>query len=101
MSEFDRVRIDGGPPGLSAQATRVLDIAEDALNLFVEKNRDYGETGDHLGSRGQYADMHRKMGKLKRHLWDGHPLTSESAEEICMDLIGHCLLTIDFLRAQR
>jgi hypothetical protein len=48
-----------------------------------------------LGLPGQYADMWRKIKPLKRALWDGDTDGfKESPREICMDLIGHCLLTI-------
>jgi hypothetical protein len=54
----------------------------------------YGDTYKELGLRGQYADIHRKVGPLKRALWDGISLPKEGPREICLDLIGHCLLTI-------
>ena len=83
---------------MSDQAQDVTAILIEALALFLEKNRGYGNTSEHLGARGQYADMHRKMGKLKHTLWDGNPAVGESVEEMCMDLIGHAALTINFLR---
>lgn len=83
---------------MSPQAESVVEIVLEALALFLEKNRGYGNTSEHLGARGQYADMHRKMGKLKHTLWDGNPAVGESVEEMCMDLIGHAALTINFLR---
>lgn len=64
---------------------------------FVEKSNDYGDTANDLGAAGQYADMNRKMGKLKRALWDGETLTGEQPREILMDLIGHCFLTIYYI----
>lgn len=83
---------------MSEQAQDVTAILIEALALFLEKNQGYGNTSEHLGARGQYADMHRKMGKLKHTLWDGNPAVGESIEEMCMDLIGHAALTINFLR---
>lgn len=85
---------------MSPQAERVVEIVLEALALFLEKNRGYGNTSEHLGARGQYADMHRKMGKLKHTLWDGSSAVGESIEEMCMDLIGHAALTINFLRGE-
>lgn len=85
---------------MSQQAERVVEIVLEALALFLEKNRGYGNTSEHLGARGQYADMHRKMGKLKHTLWEGNPAVGESVEEMCMDLIGHAALTINFLRGE-
>lgn len=47
-----------------------------------------------LGAAGQFADIWRKVGPLKRALWDGQQLPRESPREILMDLVGHCLLTV-------
>lgn len=92
-----RVGIQASPTPVGTGA-RVTGIAEEALSLFLEKNQGYGDTAYNLGAKGQYADMNRKMGKLKHTLWDGNPVVGESVEEMLMDLFGHVLLTIDFLR---
>lgn len=72
------------------------------LHLFIRKNKEYGENAQTLGPRGQFSDMYRKMIKLKTGMWDGEEekLTSESVDEILMDLIGHCLLTLRMRRDQ-
>lgn len=69
-----------------------------------EKAADYNgslvpgmENADVLGVRGQYADIWRKIAKLKKALWDGEELTGEQPREILLDLIGHAFLTIDML----
>jgi hypothetical protein len=70
------------------------------LQHFYMKHQEYGEEGAYmLGARGQYADVNRKVIKLKRTLWDGHPVQpgSESMQTVVSDLIGHCLLTLNFL----
>ncbi len=66
------------------------------LDLFIRKNSEYGENAQVLGPAGQFADMWRKMGKLKTALWDGQEekLVSEGVDEILRDLIGHCFLTL-------
>lgn len=80
-------------------AQRVVgDILPDAARLFVKRNKDYGDGANELGLKGQYADINRKVKKLKRILWDGIEPTGESAEEIALDLIGHLGLTIDMIR---
>jgi hypothetical protein len=82
-------------------ATRVAgEILPDAARLFVKRNRDYGDGANELGLMGQYADINRKVKKLKRILWDGIEPVGESAEEIALDLIGHLGLTIDMLRLE-
>lgn len=66
-------------------------------DLFARKNADYGDGAKVLGVRGQYADINRKMLKLKRSLWDGETLEFENSEEVIMDLIGHLFLTLYML----
>lgn len=83
------------------QGMRCLALAAQALELFVAKNAAYGDPDDDdLGARGQYADMHRKWKRIKRHLWDNEPWpqTGETFEEVLFDFIGHILLTADFKR---
>ena len=93
---FSRAALEGASP----QAIRVVKITMEALELFLEKNKGYGNTAYVLGARGQYADMNRKMGKLKHTLWDGNEPVGESIETMLMDMVGHTLLTIDFLREE-
>lgn len=68
--------------------------------LFDKKNREYRGAEQELGAPAQFVDMNRKMKKLKTALWDREPeaLTSEPTEEVLMDLIGHCFLTLHLLR---
>jgi hypothetical protein len=68
------------------------------------KAKDYNESlvpgvenADVLGERGQYAELWRKMAKLKKSLWEGQPLEGEQPREILLDFIGHCFLAIDML----
>ena len=61
---------------------------------FKAKNKEYVTHDDDLGMRGQYADIHRKMKKLRNALWDGKPLTHEQPREVVLDLIGHLFLTL-------
>lgn len=97
--EESRLILDlGAQESMSEQAVRSMEHARKALTLFLERNRGYGDTGYVLGAKGQYADMNRKMGKLKHTLWDGHEAVGETEEEMLMDLIGHCLLTIDYIK---
>jgi hypothetical protein len=84
--------------GASPQAIRVVEHIHQAVRVFLEKNKGYGNTAYELGARGQYADMNRKFGKLKHTLWDGNDSVGESEEEMLQDLIGHCGLTIDYIQ---
>lgn len=59
------------------------------------------ENADVLGPQGQYAELWRKMAKLKKALWDGKPLVGEQPREILLDFIGHCFLAIDMLDRQQ
>jgi hypothetical protein len=73
----------------------------DVVNLFVLRQTEYGEAANHLGAKGQFADINRKFWKLKRLMWDESvpkDAIGESAEEVLMDFIGHALLSIHYLR---
>lgn len=72
-------------------------IAPEVLQRFKHAGQDYGETFRQLGLAGQYSDIHRKVGKLKRALWDGIELEREEPAEIAGDLIGHCLIIIKLI----
>lgn len=69
-------------------------ILPNALALFAAKNKGYGDMADVLGSRAQFVDMHRKMDKLKRGLWEGQDIGDENVREVTQDLFGHCLLLL-------
>jgi hypothetical protein len=102
--------IDEEPKPIKAEpAVAAQDLPPDMLyirdhllpewwNLFVAKAADYndGPAENHkvLGIKGQFGDMWRKVGKLKKALWDGKPLATEQPREITFDLISHCLLTV-------
>jgi hypothetical protein len=68
------------------------------LALFSQKNKDYGNGfSNELGIRGQYSDIHRKVGKLRRAMWDGEELEFEGVSEILLDLVGNAFLTMHML----
>lgn len=69
-------------------------ILPECIALYLRKNKDYGESDDDLGIRGDFADMHRKWKKLRRSMWDGQALKDESTREVLIDMIGHCLRAI-------
>lgn len=96
-----KVRRHKYPKPETAAARRILDYVMPAtLELFLYKNKGYGDGADSLGARGQFADINRKYWKLRRALWEGEDLTGESLIEVCHDLVGHLWLTIDFLNQQ-
>lgn len=72
--------------------------------LFASKNSEYGSgSAFELGQRGQFSDIYRKIIKLKRAMWDEDEsvLTTESVDEIIMDMIGHCFLTLEMRKRER
>jgi hypothetical protein len=91
-----RIEIDNAP---NEQAERVLTkIVPSLLELYLKKSKDYGgDVGEMigLGPKAHFVDMWRKMGKLKRALWDGVELEGEKPEEIMMDLVGHIFIILD------
>lgn len=92
-------REEGDSPELDVIATRIM---PEWLELFARKNRDYGSGSAYeLGVRGQYSDIHRKMIKLKRAMWDGEQLDFEDTDEIIKDLISHLFLTLHMFGLQR
>lgn len=100
-----RITPDGDSVAISGQSGDSRELVSIAthlmpewLRLFAAKNADYGDGAKVLGVRGQYADINRKMLKLKRSLWDGDQLQFEDSDEVIMDLIGHLFLTLDMIR---
>src|SRR5579885_757029 len=77
--------------------TMLLDRLPGLVEHFISKGRDYGVTYQDLGSKGQYAEMHRKMRKLRESVWDGRSLLHEKPEEITRDLFGNVFLMLDSL----
>jgi len=73
------------------------EILPDLKERLLHKSADYGEVFRELGVRGQYSDMHRKMHKLKKALWDGEQLKGEQPPEILSDLFGNILITLYLL----
>jgi hypothetical protein len=76
--------------GDEIQPSRLIEWAM----LFIKKQKDYGDGADDLGQAGQYAELHRKITKLRRAMWEGIPLENEPVREVLMDLIGHCFLAM-------
>jgi hypothetical protein len=80
------------------QADPYDEMINKILPLLVEqlrvKSQDYGDVFKELGVKGQYSDMHRKMRKLKKALWDDEVLVGEQSEEILADLFGNVLIAL-------
>lgn len=95
-----------GVPGTATPELRSI-IGDHLLtwsDLFAYKNAEYGGgAAFDLGERGQFSDMYRKMIKLKRAMWDEDEsvLNTEGVDEILMDLIGHCFLTLEMRKRAR
>lgn len=74
----------------------------EAMDHFLMRNAEYGDDDDfNLGVRGQYVDISRKVQKLKRRWWGGESEPDEGAGEstrvIVMELIGHLLMSLDYM----
>lgn len=65
---------------------------------FLAGNKGYGDQADKLGPAAQFVDIHRKVGKLQRAVWEDKDIGKESVEEVTLDLIGHCFLLLRTLR---
>lgn len=88
---------DGDSQELRNIATQLM---PEFLHLFAQKNKDYGNNAQELGLRGQFADIWRKIAKLKKSMWDGEELLFEGTDEVIMDLIGHLFLSLNMLRVK-
>jgi len=85
---------------LGPQAQRIIaEIIPSFVDGFIEASLHYGPNNANvLGPAGQFSDIWRKIGPLRRALWEGESLHRESPEQICLDLIGHLMMTIDMLQ---
>lgn len=73
-------------------------VFDQALALHLYKSKDYGEgEAEFLGPAGQFAEIYRKIPKLKRAMWEGKTLSGEQPAEILMDLMAHCALAVAML----
>lgn len=84
---------------LGPRARRILEREMPLwVDRFIAASVHYGDTNaDVLGPAGQFADIWRKIGPLKRALWEGQTLTREGVDEILRDLIGHSFLTLEMM----
>jgi hypothetical protein len=101
-----RLMFSNQPVATTSLQIRVSGILDEVQVKFNQRNADYRdadgfEPSEVLGIRGQFAELWRKVWKLKNALWDGREMVGESAEEILMDLMGHCALAIDMIRRKR
>lgn len=70
--------------------------------LFSAKHAEYSQLDGFephrvLGEQGQFAEIFRKVFKLKRAMWDGQELVTEGKREVLLDLIGHCFLALELI----
>lgn len=87
------------------QAMRIVtDVLPKVIELYMKKSRDYGGNVMSmlkLGPKASFVDLWRKVGKLKRCLWDGEPMQGEQTDEILADCIGHILITLDEMNNEK
>jgi hypothetical protein len=72
-------------------------LIEEFAKKMAADAEEYGRFAHRdLGTRGQFSDLHRKMIKLRRAMWDGVDTSAwrEQPREILLDLMGHCALAI-------
>lgn len=88
---------DGDPLPEATQYMIETLLPELGKKLLID-GRHYGGSNHHiLGTRGQFAEIWRKLGPLKNQMWDGKGSTREDTRTILMDLIGHCLLAVEMI----
>lgn len=64
---------------------------------FIAKNKTYASVDQSLGPRGVFPDINRKVGILKKRIWEQNfaqedPSEGEATTEVIEDLIGHLFL---------
>jgi hypothetical protein len=81
----------------------ILQILLPQVDMHIqEKARDYGDSSHReLGLAGQFADIWRKIPKLRKEMWEKEPLTGEPLREVLLDFIGHALLSIAMIDAPK
>jgi hypothetical protein len=82
---------------------RIGNLSESWWQQFQVAFTEYGPgAADETGLAGQWADLHRKVKKLRAPMWEGDEtrLTRELPREILLDLIGHCFLALDMMDRQ-
>ena len=84
----------------TAMARRICTVwVPEWMKTFIAKNRKYRKVDNHLGARGVFPDVNRKVGILEARVWDGDEPSdgAESTVEVIDDLIGHLFLMRDML----
>jgi len=93
INDHGQIRIEVDNPPTEEAHQILMTVLPVALERFMRKNQDYqgfGMAG--LGPRAHFVGIWRKVGKLKRVLWDGETLATEQLSEVLDDLLGHILL---------
>lgn len=93
QAEFPVIEHKDDPVVEDSYTYMVNDILPGIVTRFLDKAADYGSTFEELGIKGQYSDIHRKVRKLKRAMWEGEELSGEQIDEILADLVGNCLIS--------
>jgi len=86
-------------PTKEAEAIFEHHLAEWA-RLFLMKNINYRAVR-HLGSRGVFPEINRKVGVLEDRVWNGNQtLFGEPTTEVIYDAIGHLFMMAAFLEEE-
>lgn len=85
---------------LGGRARTILtDLMPGWVEKFITASLHYGDdNSDVLGIAGQYAEIWRKVGPLRRAMWEGKVLTREDPYTILLDLVGHAFLAAEMYR---
>jgi hypothetical protein len=97
MGATDRIVSRLVPEWVEHQQQKAKDYNSSAENGPGWPSSAAFENADVLGIKGQFAEIWRKIWKLKKGMWDGETLVGEQPREILLDLIGHAFLAIDMI----
>lgn len=89
---------EGEPSGADGRYIRDQ-LMPEFWTHFANKAKDYNDSEGFephkvLGLAGQFAEIWRKVWKLKKSLWSREPLIHEQPREVLLDMIGNCFLAL-------
>lgn len=91
---------------MSADTTESRDILGRLVREWSERfalgQAKYSEV-EHLGPAGVFPDVNRKVGRIKRDVWEVMPLPegAEPTREVILDVIGHLFLMLHLYDKER
>ena len=104
----DRITLStkGDDTYLSMNELAHLDVLSDLINMYSNKNADYGDSAYRtflkFGMMSYFIRMSDKMNRLETLIVnDGKSMVEESVEDTLMDLANYCVMAVMDIRKVR